>query len=360
MVQPNEKLKKIIIVTGVTGAVYVCFKYLLPLVIPFLFAYGIAVLLRPSAQWVSKASQVTIRGRRFKIPVGAAGGVELLLLLGLLGAGIYLGGRKLYGELGMLMDQIPVWIDGLDLWLTGICHNMELFFCLKEDCLVVLVRDMLLGLIASVKSTAMPYLMVNSMTIFGWFVKVTIVWVILMIGVILTLQEMDSLKARGRRSLFEAELRMIKRRLEVVCNAFVKTQGTIMLLTMTICTAGFWMLKNPYYVLGGISLGLLDALPIFGTGTVLIPWAIISFIRGRFAYGGALLAIYVICYFLREMIEAKMMGDKVGLSPLETLISMYVGLQLLGLLGFLLGPIGLLLIKDMVSCVESQAADRFP
>lgn len=360
MVQPNEKLKKMIVVTGVTGAVYVCFKYLLPLVIPFLFAYGIAVLLRPSAKWVSKAGGVNIRGKRYQIPVGVVGGVELLLLLGLLGVGIYLGGRKLYGELGMLMDQIPVWIDGLDLWLTGICHNMELFFCLKENRLVILVRDMLLGLISSVKRTAMPYLMVNSMTIFGWIVKVTIVWVILMIGVILTLQEMDSWKARGRRSLFEGELRIIKHRLAVVGNAFVKTQGAIMLLTMTICTAGFWLLGNPYYVLGGIGLGLLDALPIFGTGTVLIPWILISFIRGRFGYGGVLLAIYVICYFLREIIEAKMMGDKVGLSPLETLISMYVGLQLFGLLGFLLGPIGLLLIKDLAGSIISQMADGSP
>ena len=65
-----------------------------------------------------------------------------------------------------------------------------------------------------------------------------------------------------------------------------------------------------------------------------------------------LLAIYIICYFLREMMEAKMMGDKVGLSPLETLISMYVGLQLFGLLGFLLGPIGLLLIEDIVQSID--------
>lgn len=360
MVQPSEKLKKIILIMGVTGAVYVCFKYLLPLVIPFLFAYGIALLLRPSAEWVAGKCRVKVHGRQYGIPVGVAGGVELLLILGLLGVGIYFGGRKLYGELGMLMDQIPVWIEGLDMWLTEICHKMEVYFCLKRNCLVFLVRDMLLGLVSSVKSTAMPYLMINSMTIFGWFVQVTVVWVILMIGVMLTLQEMDSWKARGRRSIFESELVMIKRRLAVVGHAFIKTQGTIMLLTMIVCTVGFWLLGNPYYILGGICLGLLDALPIFGTGTVLIPWAIISLIRGDFGYGIALVVIYVICYFLREIMEAKMMGDKVGLSPLETLISMYVGLQLFGLLGFILGPVGLLLIKDIVSSIESKTPHSLP
>ena len=61
-----------------------------------------------------------------------------------------------------------------------------------------------------------------------------------------------------------------------------------------------------------------------------------------------LLAVYVRCYFLRQMLEAKLMGDMVGLSPVETLISMYVGFRLFGLAGFLLGPIGLLMIGDLV------------
>ena len=61
------------------------------------------------------------------------------------------------------------------------------------------------------------------------------------------------------------------------------------------------------------------------------------------------MAIYLICYLLREILEAKMMGNRVGLTSLETLISMYVGLQLFGIAGFLLGPIGLLLIEEMVN-----------
>lgn len=359
MVQPSEKLKKVILIMGVTGAVYVCLKYLLPLVIPFLFAYGIALLLRPSAEWVAGKCRVKIYGKFYGIPISVVGVGEFLVIIGVLGVVIYLGGRKLYGELGLLMDHLPLWIESLDVWLTGICHKMEVFFCLKRNYLVLQARDMLLSLVSSIKSTAMSYLMVSSMTIFKWFVKATVMWVILMIGVMLSLQEMDSWKNRGKRSMFEAEFLMIKRRLAVVGNAFIKTQGTIMFLTMIICTTGFWLLGNPYYILGGIFLGLLDALPIFGTGTVLVPWVVISFLRGKVGYGTALLVIYVICYFLREMIEAKMMGNKVGLSPLQTLISMYIGLQLFGLLGFLLGPIGFLMIKDIIGSIESQTSDNY-
>ena len=62
----------------------------------------------------------------------------------------------------------------------------------------------------------------------------------------------------------------------------------------------------------------------------------------------AIFGLYLLCYFLREFTEAHLMGKKMGLSPLETLAAIYVGLQLFGLFGFLLGPIGLLIIKDFV------------
>ena len=60
-----------------------------------------------------------------------------------------------------------------------------------------------------------------------------------------------------------------------------------------------------------------------------------------------ILGLYVICYFLRQVMEAKIMGSQVGLSALETLMSMYVGLELFGIAGFLLGPVGLLMIEDL-------------
>lgn len=354
MVQPSEKLKKILLILGVTGAVYVCFKYLLPLVIPFLLAYGVALMLHPSASWAAGKCRFRIKGKTIGIPIGIIGAVEFLVIVCLMAAAVYAGGRKLLAEAGMLIDQIPAWIDRLDIWLTKICHEMELLFCLKENFMVLLMRDMLRGLGSSVRSKAMPYLMVNSMTIVRWCIQLTVLWVVLTIGIMLSLQEVKVWRARKNRSAFKEEFDMVSRRLRIVANAYLKTQGAIMLLTMTICTLGFWLMGNPYYILAGIGIGILDALPVFGTGTVLIPWSVITLFQGQVGKGLGILGLYLICYFLREILEAKMMGDKVGLSPLETLISMYVGLQLFGVEGFILGPIGLLLIEDFVQSAHSE------
>ena len=147
--------------------------------------------------------------------------------------------------------------------------------------------------------------------------------------------------------MFYSEYEIIGRRLSGTVSAWLKTQGVILVLTASVCTAGLWLMKNPYYFLLGTGIGLLDALPVLGTGTVLIPWALINFFMGKWKGGLALLVLYGICYLLREFLEARMMGSQVGLSPLENLMAMYVGLELFGIAGLFLGPLGLLLIEDL-------------
>lgn len=354
MGKPDKKLKKKLLIVGITGVVYGVFRFLLPLVIPFLIAYGIALLLGPSSRWLAGKCRTkrALRGKIRGIPVGVIGGIELLLLLFLILAGLYCGGRKLCLEAGLLLEQIPAWLNRLEQWTNGICHQLEVVLCLEKDHLVLIVGEMTAGLVQSVKSAAMPYLMANSMLFFKIGMQIVVFTIILVIATALSLQEMNSWKERCRHCVWQREIDIILRRLRIVCNAYLKTQGVIMLLTMGISTAVFWILHNPYYLLAGAGLGLVDALPVLGTGTVLVPWAVISFVRGRWGTGIVLLLLYIVCYFMREILEAKMMGEKVGLSPLETLIAMYVGLQLFGIPGFLLGPVGLLLVMDLVTLLE--------
>ena len=141
---------------------------------------------------------------------------------------------------------------------------------------------------------------------------------------------------------------MVGQRLVSVGNAWLRTQFVIMAVTSILCILGLFLIGNSYSLLLGIGIGILDALPIFGTGTVLIPWGIVMLLQKKWKEGLVILALYVVCYFVREILEARIMGNKVGLSALETLISMYVGLKLFGIAGFLLGPVGLLLVEDLV------------
>ena len=348
MEKPSRKLKKTILILGVTGAVYLSFRYLLPLVIPFLIAYVFALSLRPSALWIEKRTRFTYKKRVISFPLALIGGIEIILFLIVFGIVLYFGGRKLFMEAKLLLKNLPQILDGLNSWLMDNCSFMERFLKLPDGYMVDVVSEILTGGEAAIKSKAMPFIMSNSMNIVKRLVQLTVILVILLIATVLSLQEMDDIRRRRDNSMFCYEYAMLGNRLMTVGSAWLKTQATIMLCTMGICSLGLFLIGNPYFILLGIGIGLLDAMPIFGTGTVLIPWAIISLINQNWFSGIGLILIYIICYFIREVMEAKIMGGKVGLTPLETLISMYVGLQLFGLLGFILGPIGLLIIEDVV------------
>lgn len=352
MVRPSRKRKKMILIVGITGAVYAGFRYLLPLVVPFLAAYIAALGLRPSARWISRKSRVRICGREFGIPVGAAGGAELLILAAVLGWLAYEGFRRLCTEVSLLSERLPEMIASLDVWLTGKCHILEDFFSLRPDFLVRLVREMLLGLTVRLKESAMPFLVENSMAVLDSVVQFLVVCVLFFLAAVLSMEEMDDLRRRRERSQFRREYAMIGRRLAAAGKAYAKTQGIILALTAAICCAGLWMLGNPYYIMLGVVIGLLDALPVLGTGTVLLPWAIWEAAAGRWGQAAGLFFLYLVCYILRENLEARIMGGEMGLTPLESLASIYVGWQLFGFFGFILGPVGLILIEDLVEAAE--------
>lgn len=354
----TKKQRKLLLTAGITAAVYICFKYFLPLFLPFLAAYLIALLLRPSAAFLEKKLRITVKGKRAGIPIGVIGGVEIVLILALLSAGFYYGGRRLFMEANQLVNAVPVWIREFDVWLTGLCHSIELFCRLKEGALVKMMREVLLGTAAAFKNVTMPNLVVNSVSVFAFFIKMVIILVVLFIASILSLQEMDELRRKRHNSLFRREFSLLGRRLAMTGNAWLRTQAVILFTTTCLCILALIAIGNPYYILGGIGIGIMDALPIFGTGTVLIPWSILLFFQKKWMKGMILLSLYFVCYFLREFLEAKLMGDRMGLSPLETLMSIYVGLELFGFLGFILGPVGLMLIEDLVEEYDKDGQDE--
>lgn len=348
MEKPGKKLKKFFIIAGTTGAVYAGLKYLLPLVAPFLAGYVLALMLRPGARFLSYRLHLKIKGKERHLPVGISGGLELAFMAVLCGTALYRGLIRLSQEIRLFMIHFPIWAKAFDSWLTEGCCRLERTLGLKPGCVAELAGEVLKGAAEKGRETAMPYLMVNSVTIIQWAVKAGLVCLVACLSAVLSLQEMEELRERRDQSLFRREFHLISSRLVQTGKAWFKSQGCILLLTAGLCTAGMFLLKNPYYIMAGIGIGILDALPILGTGTVLIPWALVSAAGGRWKDAFLLAGLYLLCYCLRQLLEARIMGGQVGLSSLETLAAVYVGLELFGFFGFILGPLGLLLIEDLV------------
>lgn len=90
-----------------------------------------------------------------------------------------------------------------------------------------------------------------------------------------------------------------------------------------------------------------DAFPVLGSGTILIPWAVFSWIQKDYVAAAVLLTLYVVTMVVREVLEPRLMGKEMGLKPLYVLLSVYVGLKLFGVGGIVLGPIGLTILKTV-------------
>lgn len=129
---------------------------------------------------------------------------------------------------------------------------------------------------------------------------------------------------------------------------YLKAYGIILLITFAQLFIGFIITGIDYAMILALMISLLDMLPVIGTGTVLIPWAIISFILGNTQMAVAILIIFTVISVVREIIEPKIIGDCIGMHPLLTLISMYCGFKFFGVAGLILLPPAVMMFKRII------------
>jgi len=138
----------------------------------------------------------------------------------------------------------------------------------------------------------------------------------------------------------------LKQDVRKLIGGYFVAQFRIMFVIAVILVVGLFILGVSYSFLLGILIAILDFLPLFGTGTVLIPWAILKLISGEYIVAGGLAALYVLTQVVRQLIQPKLVGDTMGLSPLMTLLFLYLGFKWSGIGGMILAvPVGILVMK---------------
>jgi len=110
-------------------------------------------------------------------------------------------------------------------------------------------------------------------------------------------------------------------------------------ITFLVLTLGFFALQITYGPVWALMISLMDALPVLGTDMALIPWSLVCFLQGDHVRGIGLLGVYVAATLLRSVMEPRLVGKQLGLDPLVTLIAMYAGYRLWGLVGMILSPV---------------------
>jgi len=139
---------------------------------------------------------------------------------------------------------------------------------------------------------------------------------------------------------------MVMDNLKYAVGGYFKAQFKIMGIVFLILLAGLGFLKIHYFVLIAFLIAFLDFLPFFGTGTAMIPWAVYEVFMGEYKVAAALLIIYVVTQAVRQLIQPKLVGDSVGLNPLVTLLLLYIGYRVGGVIWMILAvPVGMVIIN---------------
>lgn len=338
----REELKRplleIVRILGITLAVYAAMRFLLPLVIPFFIAFFLAKQIHPMVEKLHK---------KLKIKGGIISAAMLLIFLLLLLGIIWFVGAKLMAQLQSLVTNLPIYRERVTIMWKDYCIRLETWTGIQAETLDLKVTEAMPEFWEMIKGTLLPSIMSNSVSWVKNIIALIAVGTVIGISTLLMVKEYSNIK-RGmeEHTIGQVTLR-IARSVYHAGGGYVKAQLLIMLAVSVVCMVGLFCAGNPYALLAGMGIGLCDALPFLGTGTIFIPWAIIELLSGRYMMAAVYAVIYTLANLTRELLEPKLVGDKLGMPPLVVIISVYIGLCIYGLWGFALGPVSYILIREI-------------
>ena len=341
----QDKYVVIYKVIGVTAGVYLAFRYALPLFAPFVAAYLLAGAVRPAVVFLKK---------RLRIPMSVGGMLMILLLVGALGTGAYFLGKLLIEQTVRLIGNYNGYREATIRAAEQVCSRIDGWFSLSSGTAQGLMHTGIARIGETVNKEMLPELPGKSVAALGTLAYGAAGTVIAFVAAVLLLGDREKYVKGYRKSPFYEEMKQVLSRLSAAGTAYLKTQGILMFLIGLICTVGFLFVKKEYALLLGIGVAVFDAFPVLGSGLILVPWAVVCLLRGEYLQVAVLVIMYLLCLLVREGLEPKLLGNGIGIPPLYTLMAVYVGVELFGLLGVVLGPFGLVIIRAVLDTEKEE------
>ena len=338
----------VIVVLGALGLLYLSGRYFLSLLLPFLIAWGIAFAVRPLSHKLQSRLGVSARALRAAISMTLA--IAVLLLLGFFIFKVVSEGLRLVGEL----SESEALTDALSRLFLPLSRLFP-----EEG-----------GKLSGVISDAVSSFFSSLLSEVGVLLKRAVlaipdVFLFLLVTLIATLYFSFDLERINAAVLSRLPKRFGERLVRFKDGFLHSTLGylrsylILMGITFALVTVGLVVLRVEYALPLSLLIALLDALPVLGVGTVLVPWSLLSFAVGDAARGVGLLVLFGINTVLRQFLEPKIVGDSLGIPPILSLVLLYVSYRLFGLFGLLLMPLfSVLLVVFLKKGEPSEVEER--
>ncbi len=344
----NKHLRALLwLAYGAAGALlfFIAMKYLLPWFAPFLLAFLTAASIEPVIRYLI---------HKFNISHGFASASCSLLVIALIcGIVVFAVGRIVYELTGFVRD-LPQIMSGV----PGLISTFES----KIDNYIVSappeIQNFLAGAIEklSVKVMELPATLSGKLLealskVAASAPKIVLFAITYAIGVFFISGSFQEIKAFLLRQVPYRHRKNARNMKDGLSNALVKwlkAQVILMCITFLELTVAFLILKIEYAAFLALFISFIDALPVFGVGTIVLPWAVVALLMGNAPRAAALLAIYCIVMVVRNFLQPRLVGGMLGIHQVPMLIAIYIGFCVAGFSGMILLPIGLVMLKRLV------------
>ena len=326
-------------------AVFLLLKYGLPMLSPFVIAFVIAYLLKRPVIFLS---------RKLHLPRKPAAVLLVLVFYSTIGLLISLLGIRAFSTTRDLVMNLPqIYAAHVEPVLTDIFGNVEQGLKKMDPSLVSTLEDLFnqfiqsIGqMVSSLSMSAMGTISGVASSLPGLFIKL----LLMIISTFFIAADYELLTGFFLKQLDgKSKQIFLQVKKYVVGTLFVciRSYALIMTITFIELSVGLSIIGVKNSILIAFLISVFDILPVLGTGGIMIPWTIIAALTGDYSLSIGLLIVYLIITVIRNSIEPKIVGSQIGLHPVVTLASMFVGVQLLGVVGLFGFPISLSLLRHL-------------
>lgn len=321
----------------VIGAILLCIYYW-----PFMIGALVAIILERIINFLSK---------RTKIPRKAIGTVMVIVFYLIFAMIVYLLVFTLIKEVISISSGIPEIYQSLKLGYSDIYSKLQTFISKTPDSVSTSIYNLGLELLNKIVKIGTNVL--NNVLNFVMFMPQLMIYIIItFLATLFLVIERNSIKLVTGEIFPEKLINKLKKVVLMTFSSlgkYLKAQLILIIITFVELFIAFVIIGQKYPLTLALIIASVDALPILGTGTILVPWAVYSAFTGNITFAIVLIALYVIAIIVRQLIEPKIVSKNIGVHPFITLLAMYTGFRIFGLVGLIIGPVVMVIFKNVFS-----------
>ena len=319
---------------------------------PFLIAFIISLIIEPAIRYLMKKTKMTRKMSSIIIFI-----IVFSIIIGVITWGII----SLISESTNLLQTLNIYIDKAYTQIQDVIGKLEITKISISNNVLDIAQNASRELLLKISTWLTQFLtklinIVTSIPVMGIYTVITILSVyFICTDKIYILDLMEHHMSKKWVQKIGTHIKEISKSL----GGYLKAEAILVLVSFAISVIGLYFFKFigmniKYPLLIALGIGFVDALPILGSGTVMLPWAIISALNGDLKLGIAVIVLWIIMSIVRQILEPKIVSGKIGIHPIFTLIAMYTGFKIIGVMGMLVGPIVLIILKNIFATVLEQ------